>query len=133
MILFAFLMVPWLTYGASDPAPLFSVNIANGENPDDWAPALRVIAILTLLTFGPALLLLASAFTRILIVLSFLRQAIGAPSLPPNQVLIGLSLFLTYFVMAPTLTKVYDTAIQPYFERKLTTQQAFDVGQQPLR
>ena len=118
---------------SQNSVPLFSINVANGENPDDWAPALRVIAILTLVTFGPALLLLASAFTRILIVLSFLRQAIGAPTLPPNQVLIGLSLFLTYFVMAPTLTKIYDTAVLPYFDKKMTTQQALDVGQEPLK
>ena len=76
-----------------NPMPVFSINIANGENQDDYVPALKVLAVLTLLTFGPAILLLMSAFTRILIVLSFLRQALGTPTMPPNQILIALSLF----------------------------------------
>jgi flagellar biosynthetic protein FliP len=117
----------------ADNVPLFSISVANGDRPDDWAPALRVVAILTLMTFGPALLLLGSAFTRILIVLSFFRQALGAPTLPPNQVLIGLALFLTYFVMSPTLTKVYDSAIEPYMNKKISTPQAFEIGQKPFR
>ncbi|MBX9838110.1 MAG: flagellar type III secretion system pore protein FliP [Silvanigrellaceae bacterium] len=112
--------------------PIFSVNIANGENQDDFVPALKVLAILTLLTFGPAILLLMSSFTRILIVLSFLRQALGTPTMPPNQILIALSLFLTYFVMSPTITKIYDSAIVPYMQKDITTQQALDVGQKPL-
>lgn len=112
--------------------PIFSINIANGENQDDFVPAIKVFAILTLLTFGPAILLLMSSFTRILIVLSFLRQALGTPTMPPNQILIALSLFLTYFVMSPTITKIYDAAIVPYMQKDITTQQALDIGQKPL-
>jgi flagellar biosynthesis protein FliP len=113
--------------------PFFAVNIADSANEGDLTPALRVVGILTLLTFAPAILLLMSAFTRILIVLSFLRQALGAPTLPPNQVLIGLSLFLSYFVMAPTTQKIYDTAIKPYNEKTITAEQAFEKGQEPIR
>lgn len=112
--------------------PIFSVNLATGENQDDFVPAIKVLAILTLLTFGPAILLLMSSFTRILIVLSFLRQALGTPTMPPNQILIALSLFLTYFVMAPSITKIYDTAIIPYMDKSITTQQALEIGQKPL-
>jgi flagellar biosynthesis protein FliP len=112
--------------------PIFSINIANGENQDDFVPAIKVLAILTLLTFGPAILLLMSSFTRILIVLSFLRQALGTPTMPPNQILIALSLFLTYFVMSPTITKIYDAAIVPYMQKDITTKQALDIGQKPL-
>lgn len=112
--------------------PIFSINIANGENQDDYVPAIKVLAILTLLTFGPAILLLMSSFTRILIVLSFLRQALGTPTMPPNQILIGLSLFLSYFVMSPTISKIYDTAIVPYMQKDITTQQALDIAQVPL-
>lgn len=65
-------------------APIFSINIASGDTPDDFAPAIKVVAVLTLLTFGPAILLLMSAFTRIIIVLSFLRQALGSPTMPPK-------------------------------------------------
>jgi flagellar biosynthetic protein FliP len=113
--------------------PLFSLSIADSENSDDLVPALRVVAILTILTLAPAILLLMSAFTRILIVLSFVRQALGSPTMPPNQVLVGLSLFLTYFVMAPTTTKIYDTSIAPYMEKKMSAEAAFDIAQVPLR
>lgn len=113
--------------------PLFSLSIADSENSDDLVPALRVVGILTILTLAPAILLLTSAFTRILIVLSFVRQALGSPTMPPNQVLIGLSLFLTYFVMGPTTTKIYDTSIAPYMAKTISAEQAFDQAQQPLR
>lgn len=113
--------------------PLLSVSFADSENPDDLVPMLRVVGILTLVSFAPAMLLLMSAFTRILIVLAFLRQALGTPSLPPTQVLVGLTMFLTYFVMAPTMERMYDTAIQPYTEHRLTAQEAFTSAQIPVR
>lgn len=113
--------------------PLFSLSIGDSENPDDLVPALRIVAILTILTLAPAILLLMSAFTRILIVLGFVRQALGSPSMPPNQVLIGLSLFLTYFVMGPTTTKIYDTALAPYMAKTISAEVAFDKAQGPLR
>ena len=117
----------------SKSMPLLSINMADSENPDDLVPMLRVVAILTIVTLAPAILLLMSAFTRILIVLSFFRQALGTPTMPPNQVIIGLTLFLTYFVMAPTTNKIYDQAIVPYMEKRLTAGQAFDTGAGPLR
>ncbi|NBW83185.1 flagellar biosynthetic protein FliP [bacterium] len=117
----------------SNSIPLFSLSIGDSENSDDLVPALRIVAILTILSLAPAILLLTSAFTRILIVLGFVRQALGSPTMPPNQVLIGLSLFLTYFVMAPTTTKIYDTAIAPYMAKTISGDVAFDKAQAPLR
>ena len=114
-------------------SPLFSINIASGDAPDDFAPAIKVVAVLTLLTFGPAILLLMSSFTRIIIVLSFLRQALGSPTLPPNQILIGLALFLTYFVMSPTITAIYDNALIPYMNKEINTEKAIKIAQEPLR
>ncbi|MCA2958878.1 MAG: flagellar type III secretion system pore protein FliP [Silvanigrellales bacterium] len=129
--------VPYMALPAKGPgpssSPLFSLNIANSEDPDDLVPALRVVAILTILTFAPAILLLMSSFTRILIVLSFLRQALGAPTMPPNQVLVGLSLFLTYFVMAPTTNKIYDEALKPYMDKTIPAAVAFERGTAPVR
>ena len=113
--------------------PLFSLNIADSNDSSDLVPALRVVGILTVLTFAPAILLLMSSFTRILIVLSFLRQAMGTPTMPPNQVLIGLSLFLSYFVMAPTTTSIYDNAIKPYTEKMISSEEAFERAQAPVR
>jgi len=80
---------------------------------------ISIVLLLTILAFAPAILLLMSSFTRIVIVLSFLRQAIGIPQLPPNQIIIGLSLFLTFFIMAPTYEKVHSTALAPYMSNKI--------------
>jgi flagellar biosynthetic protein FliP len=85
------------------------------------------------LTFLPAALLMMTAFTRIVIVLSLLRQAMGTMNAPPNQVVVGLSLFLTFFVMAPVFDKIYDTAWKPYSDNKISLIQAADLGAQPLK
>lgn len=86
--------------------------------------SLQVIILFTLLTLAPAFVILCTGFTRIIIVLSFLRQAIGVQNLPPNQLLIGLALFLSVFVMAPTGTEMYQTAITPYMNKKITSTEA---------
>lgn len=117
----------------SQRKPLFSLSINDTDNPDDLVPALRVVALITLLTFAPAILLLMSSFTRILIVLSFLRQAIGAPTMPPNQVLIGLSLFMTYFVMSPTVELVYDQAVSPYMDKQISAEEAATRATEPMK
>jgi flagellar biosynthesis protein FliP len=78
-----------------------------------------VVMMLTILAFAPAILLLMSSFTRIIVVLSFLRQAIGIPQLPPNQIIIGLSLFLTFFIMAPTYERINANALAPYMDNKI--------------
>ena len=124
---------PIINEAQNKPFPIFSVNIADSENPDDLSPAIRIVAILTILSLAPAMLLLMSAFTRILIVLSFLRQALGSPTMPPNQVLIGLTLFLTYFVMSPTLEKIYEQSVTPYLAKEIPAQEAFSRAQEPIR
>lgn len=98
-----------------------------------WSVSIQTLLLLTSLTFLPAVLLLMTGFTRIIIVLSLLRQALGTPSSPPNQVLIGLALFLTLFVMSPTLDKIYADAYQPFSEDKITLATAIDKGSVPLR
>ncbi|RJG01169.1 flagellar type III secretion system pore protein FliP [Noviherbaspirillum sedimenti] len=95
--------------------------------------SLQTLVLMTALTMLPAALLMMTSFTRIVIVLSLLRQALGTPSAPPNQVLIGLALFLTLFVMGPVLDKVYADAYQPLSENKITMQQALDKGAAPLK
>ena len=82
--------------------------------------AVKLFLILTALSFGTALVLSVTSFTRIVIVLSFLRQALGTPQLPPNQVLIGLSLFLSLFIMAPTVRRVHEQALQPLMDDKIS-------------
>ena len=93
----------------------------------------QILLLLTLLTVLPGALLMLTGFTRILIVLGFVRNALGTPSTPPNQILIGMSLFLSLFVMAPTLKQVNEVAVKPYTAKKISVQTAMDRGQEPLR
>jgi flagellar biosynthetic protein FliP len=98
-----------------------------------WSVPVQTLVFLTALTFLPAVLLLMSGFTRIVIVLSLLRQALGTQSSPPNQVIIGLSLFLTLFVMAPVLDRVYSDAYLPYTQNKLALNDALLRAEAPLK
>jgi flagellar biosynthetic protein FliP len=94
--------------------------------------AVKIFLILTALSFGAALVLSVTSFTRIVIVFSFLRQALGTPQLPPNQVIIGLSLFMTLFVMAPTVRKVNEQALKPLMDDKISMTEALERAQGPL-
>lgn len=98
-----------------------------------YSVSLQTLLLITSLTFLPAVLLMMTSFTRIIIVLSMLRQALGTQSAPPNQVLVGLALFLTLFVMSPVLDKIYVEAYQPLSENKITMSQALEKGAGPLK
>ena len=100
---------------------------------DNLGPAIQMLLLLTVLSLAPALLVLCTSFTRIIIVLSLLRQALGTQNLPPNQVLAGLSLFMTCIVMAPTWTRINEKALQPYLSGEMSQQQALAEGVVPLR
>jgi len=110
-----------------------SLNLSVPTPGKDPGTTLSILAIFTLITLGPSLLIMMTGFTRILIVLGFLRNAIGTPQLPPNQILVGFSLFLTLFVMGPTFSKINDTAVQPYMAKKITATEALNRGEGPLR
>ena len=94
---------------------------------------LTILGLFTLLTLGPSMLVMMTGFTRILIVLGFLRNALGTPQIPPNQVLVGFSLFLTLFVMGPTFGKINDTALQPYMAKTIDAKAAITRAEVPLR
>lgn len=113
--------------------PNVEISIGNSDEPGSMVQSLKIIGLLTLLTLAPALLLTMTSFTRIIIVFSFLRQAIGTAQVPPNQVVVGLALFLTVFIMAPTANRVYAEAVQPYQEGKLTEMDALGQAASPMR
>lgn len=98
-----------------------------------YSLSLQMLLLITSLSFLPAILLMMTGFTRIIIVLSLLRSAIGTPTAPPNQVLIGLALFLTFFVMSPVFDKIYTDAYLPFSENKINLQQAVEKGSAPLK
>jgi flagellar biosynthetic protein FliP len=130
-VFFALMLIP-AAFAADVSIPAFISKPAGGGG-QAYSLSLQTLIVITSLTFLPAVLLMMSGFTRIIIVLSLLRSAIGTPSSPPNQVLIGLALFLTFFVMAPVLDKIYQEAYLPYSEDKLTLEQAYDKGAAPLK
>jgi flagellar biosynthetic protein FliP len=103
------------------------------ENPQTVSSSIQLLLLMTALTFIPAFLMMVTGFTRIVIVLSFVRTALSTPQIPPNHVLIGLAIFLTIFVMAPTWTKINDEALQPYLNEEITQQEAIDRGLEHVR
>ena len=107
--------------------------VGQGPSGTSYSVPVQTLLFFTALSFLPAVLLLMTSFTRIVIVLSLLRQALGTQAAPPNQVVIGLSLFLTFFVMAPTIDKVYADAYQPYAESKIAFDEALRRGESPVR
>ena len=110
---------------------LVSTPLAGGGQ--SWSLPVQTLVFITSLTFIPAILLMMTSFTRIIIVLSLLRHALGTQTSPPNQVLIGLSLFLTFFIMSPVLNKVYDDAYLPLAENKMAFGEAIEKGALPIR
>jgi flagellar biosynthetic protein FliP len=106
-------------------------NAAGGAQ--NWTLSLQVVALMTALTLLPAILLMMTSFTRIIIVLGFLRQALGTQSTPPNQVLLGLALFLTLFVMSPVLNRSYTDGVKPYMDGQLTAEQALPAASGPFK
>lgn len=121
-------------FGA-DPLTLPSVNLSVGgqNSPQGVATAIQIVLLLTVITLAPAILLMMTSFTRLVIVFSLLRQAIGVQQAPPNQVVIGLALFLTFFVMSPALNTINEKALKPYMAGSLTQEAAFTNAINPLR
>ncbi len=107
--------------------------VAQGAGGTSYSVPIQTLLFFTALSFLPAVLLLMTSFTRIVIVLSLLRQALGTPAAPPNQVIVGLSLFLTFFVMSPTLDRLYDQAYQPFQSNQIAFDEALKRGEVPLR
>lgn len=133
LVLFV-LMTGWASaQGTEIPIPRLNIGVDAARNPQEVSTSLQIIALLTIMTLAPSILLMMTAFTRIVIVLSFLRTALGTPTIPPTPVLIGLSLFLTFYVMAPTLDEVNRTALQPYMKNQISFEAALSRAEKPVR
>jgi len=129
------LIVSLLTPGIAFAVPgLEAVTVTtNPDGGESYTLSIQLLLLMTLLTFIPALVMMMTSFTRIVIVLSILRQALGLMQAPSSQVVIGLALFLTFFVMAPVFDKMRNDAIEPYFEEKIDIKQALSNAEKPLR
>lgn len=115
------------------PIPSLELNVQTAAEPEEVAVVLEIIALLTILALAPAILILMTPFTRLVVVFHFLRQAMGTQSSPPNQVIIGLALFMTFFIIKPVSQQIYEESLNPYLEREITYEQAFEKAQRPIR
>jgi flagellar biosynthetic protein FliP len=118
---------------SSIPTPLVNLQIGNGNERQNLSTAIQIVFVMTLLTLAPSLVMLMTSFTRIVIVLGFVRTALGVPSAPANQLLIGLSLFLTFFIMAPVWQEIQTQALTPYMNEQIDSNEAMDRAVEPIR
>ncbi len=123
---------PLLAQAATGMLPALTVT----NNPDggqDYSLTLQVLALMTALTFLPSIVIMMTSFTRIIVVLSILRQAIGLQQSPSNQILVGIALFMSFFIMSPVLDRINTDALQPYMNEQISAKEALDKAEQPLR
>jgi len=134
MVLFL-LALPFTAVLAADPIPFpaFRFGMEQANNPQDVAVTIQIMLLLTFITIAPGFLVLMTSFTRIVIVFSLLRTAMGTPQMPPSQVLISLALILTFYIMNPVFTEMYNKGLGPYFEEKITFQEMLSEAKKPLR
>jgi flagellar biosynthetic protein FliP len=134
-LLLTALLLPGLAWaqGAAPSGASLPLVVAQGPGGTSYSVPVQTLLFFTALSFLPAVVLMMTAFTRIVIVLSLLRQALGTPAAPPNQVIIGLSLFLTFFVMSPTLDRVHDEAYAPFARNEISFTEALARGEKPMR
>ncbi|WNB90390.1 flagellar type III secretion system pore protein FliP [Bacillus sp. NEB1478] len=113
--------------------PGLDLNFLNNTDPGNMETTIQLLLLLTVLSLAPSILILMTCFTRIIIVLSFVRTSLATQQMPPNQVLVGIALFLTFFIMAPVIQDVNKEAIQPLVKGKITQKEAFDKGSIPIK
>ena len=118
---------------AQTPIPGVNISVGSSNSPQDVATSLQVIILLTILTLAPAILIMTTSFTRIIIVLAFIRQALGTQQTPPNQILLGMALFLTFFVMEPVWSDVYKNAFTPFMDNRVSQAQALQRSAIPMK
>ncbi|WP_223375959.1 flagellar type III secretion system pore protein FliP [Schnuerera sp. xch1] len=124
------LLVAGISYAQPDVSIMDSIT---GNQPGNYVFSLQLLIVLTILTLAPSILIMMTSFTRIIIVLSFIRNALGMQQTPPNQVIIGLALFLTFFIMAPIGAEINEEAIQPFLREEISQEQALDEAMEPIR
>ncbi|MBM4165829.1 MAG: flagellar type III secretion system pore protein FliP [Ignavibacteria bacterium] len=115
------------------PFPKIGIEVGKSTKPEEVAVTLQILFLMTILSLAPALMILTTCFTRIIIVLHFIKQAIGVQQVPPSQVLVGLAIFLTFFIMGPTWNEVNNKGLQPYLKEEITLDEAYIKGVEPIR
>ncbi len=132
LLLFMSLSAGFHSYAYAEPLPSIDISVGNGEGEPN-SSAVSILLLITVLSVAPAILVLMTSFTRIVIVLGFVRTSLGTQMSPPNQVVIGLALFLTFFIMAPTLSQINETALKPYLDGEMTQTEALNEAAVPMK
>lgn len=109
------------------------IDMFSSSDPSSVSTSVKLLLLLTVLSIAPSILILMTSFTRIIVVLSFVRTSLATQQMPPNQVLVGLALFLTFFIMAPTFSEIYDEALQPLFSEEITLDEAYESASVPIK
>lgn len=133
VVLFFLVLVQGTALAVTFPIPSLELNVTTAREPEEVAVVLEIIALLTVLALAPAILILMTPFTRLIVVFHFLRQAIGIQTSPPNQVIVGLALFMTFFIIKPVAQDIYKFSLNPYLEKTITYEKAFEEAQKPIR
>jgi len=133
MQLCALVWIPEPGFAAAVPLPMLQIGIGQAENPGQVSVLLQIVALLTVLSLAPAILILMTSFTRLAVAFSFMRHALGTQQMPPNQVMIGLSLFLTFFIMTPVWQQVNENAVKPYLDEEISQAEALEAAMEPVR
>lgn len=123
----------WALAQSNVTVPSVNFSMKSTNNPQEIVSSIQILILLTILTLAPAILILMTSFTRLIIVFSFLRQALGTQQMPPNQLLVGMSLFLTFFIMQPVFEKINTEALQPYVNGQMKQELAIEKALVPLR
>jgi flagellar biosynthetic protein FliP len=118
---------------AAWPIPTVKIGVGEAKDPGEVSVLIQILALLTVLSLAPAILIMMTSFTRLVVVFSFLRQALGTHQMPPNQLLVGLALFLTLFIMTPVWQAINEKALVPYRERKISQAKALEEALKPIR
>jgi flagellar biosynthetic protein FliP len=119
--------------GTTLPIPNIDLNIGSSDNPEDISATLQLLLLLTVLSLAPSIMIMTTSFLRLIIVLQFLKQALGTTQMPPTQLLAGIAMFVTFFIMAPTITQIHDNAVKPYMDGEIQIDSAYAKGVGPLR
>jgi flagellar biosynthetic protein FliP len=133
VVLGLFLITGFVSEAEAIPFPNITLGVEDADNPEKVSSALQILVLLTVLTLAPAILIMTTSFARIIIVLSFLRQAMGTQQTPPTQILIGLALFLTMFIMGPVWSEINEGALKPYMEEELGQFEALKLAEIPIK
>lgn len=132
-ILISILLASKSAFAQAVTLPSINLGFKSTDNPNEVVNAIKIVMLLTVLSLAPAILIMMTSFTRIIVVLSFVRQALGTQQMPPNQLLVGLALFLTFFIMAPAFNQINENALKPYLDNKISQDRAVDEALAPIR